>query len=161
MEVSQLERNARSHPLRNSLPLDTLLVLLSEIRHRLAELDPKFPTSNPSLDVISSLRKVLASKEVQTILPPKPDSSPRTRKFLASPSSNSWLASVIYARLYLSQIDYLRDSLPVQLFAVAHAPKHAPRLGQLGAEMERVSRSAVQVGGRVGGVLSGVLGRFA
>lgn len=105
---------------------------------------------------------MLASKEVQTILPPKPDSLPRTRKFLASPSSNSWLASVIYARLYLSQIDYLRDSLPVQLFAVAHAPKHAPpRLGQLGAEMERVSRSAVQVGGRVGGVLSGVLGRFA
>ncbi|TKA53363.1 hypothetical protein B0A53_04381 [Rhodotorula sp. CCFEE 5036] len=146
---------------REGLPLDTLLVLLSEIRHRLAELDPRFPASNPSIDVISSLRKVLASKEVQTILPPKPDSFPRTRKFLASPSSNSWLASVIYARLYLSQIDYLRDSLPVQLFAVAHAPKHAPRLGQLGAEMERVSRSAVQVGGRVGGVLSGVLGRFA
>ncbi|GAA5883269.1 hypothetical protein JCM3774_001791 [Rhodotorula dairenensis] len=146
---------------REGLPLDTVLVLLSEVRHRLVELDASFPAPRPSADVISSLRKVLASPEVQSILPPKPDVPTRTRKFVASPSAISWLASVIYGRLYLSQIDYLRDSLPVQLFAVAHAPKHAPRLGQLGAEMERVSRSATQVGGRVGGVLSGVLGRFA
>lgn len=148
-----------AHP--SSLPLDTLLVLLSELRHRLVDLDSSFPASKPSADVIASLRKALASPEVQSMLPPKPDAPPRPRKFLASPSSNSWLASVVYGRLYLAQIDYLRDSLPVQLFAVAHAPKPAPRLGQLGAEMERVSRSAAQVGGRVGGVLSGVLGRFA
>ncbi|GAA5991447.1 hypothetical protein JCM10908_005707 [Rhodotorula pacifica] len=146
---------------REGLPLDTLLVLLSDLRRRLIELDSSFPASKPSDDVITSLRKNLASAEVRAILPAKPDTLPRTRKFQPSTSSNTWLASTIYGRLYLSQIEYLRDSLPVQLFAVAHAPKHVPRLGQLGAEMERVGRSAAQVGGRVGGVLSGVLGRLS
>lgn len=142
-----------------SLPLDALLILLSEVRQKLIDSSSNFPATRPSTSTIASLRADLVTPAIKAMLPTDP--STKTRRFVASASSSSWLASVVYSRIYLAQIDYLRDSLPVQLFAVAHAPKRTPRLGQIGVEMERVGRSAAQVGGRVGGVLSGVLGGFS
>ncbi|POY73446.1 hypothetical protein BMF94_3383 [Rhodotorula taiwanensis] len=141
---------------REGLPLDALLILLSEVRQKLIDCSSDFPATRPSTSTIASLRADLVMPAIKAMLPTDP--STKTRRFVASASSSSWLASVVYSRIYLAQIDYLRDSLPVQLFAVAHAPKRTPRLGQIGVEMERVGRSAAQVGGRVGGVLSGVLG---
>ncbi|BGP29203.1 hypothetical protein JCM10296v2_000941 [Rhodotorula toruloides] len=165
---------------REGLPLDTLMIVLSELRPKLLELDPSFPTSTPSAAVIASLRTLLVSPSLTTLLPPlSSQPPPRIRSFISSAASMTWLASVIYGRIYLSQLDYLRDTLAVQLFAVAQAPNSAAgglwrRVGAvggvqgvvgglsagLGAELDRVSRSAVEVGGKVGDTVRGVLGRF-
>ncbi|BGO98303.1 High-temperature-induced dauer-formation protein-domain containing protein [Rhodotorula toruloides] len=165
---------------REGLPLDTLMIVLSELRPKLLELDPSFPTSTPSASVIASLRTLLVSPSLITLLPPlSSQPSPRVRSFVSSAASMTWLASVIYGRIYLSQLDYLRDTLAVQLFAIAQAPNSAAgglwrRAGAvggvqgvvgglsagLGAELDRVSRSAVEVGGKVGDTVRGVLGRF-
>lgn len=83
----------------------------------------------------------------------------------------------MYGRIYLALLPFLRDTLPVQLFAVAQAPGSAAagggagawRRGEglvgglsagFGAEMERVGKTAVEVGGKVGETVRGVLGRF-
>ncbi|BGO88692.1 hypothetical protein NBRC10512_005138 [Rhodotorula toruloides] len=165
---------------REGLPLDTLMIVLSKLRPKLLELDPSFPSSTPSASVIASLRALLVSPSLTTLLPPlSSQPPPRIRSFASSAASTTWFASVIYGRIYLSQLDYLRDTLAVQLFAVAQAPDSAAgglwrRAGAvggvqgvvgglsagLGAELDRVSRSAVEVGGKVGDTVRGVLGRF-
>jgi hypothetical protein len=165
---------------RCSLPLDTLMIVLSELRPKLLEIDASFPSSTPSAPTIASLRTLLVSPSLTTLLPPlSSQPPPRIRPFVSSGASMTWLASVIYGRIYLSQLDYLRDTLAIQLFAVAQAPNSAAgglwrRAGAvggvqgvvgglsagLGAELDRVSRSAVEVGGKVGDTVRGVLGRF-
>jgi len=157
-----------------SLPLDTLLVLLSELRPLLAEHDPSFPSTSapPSSATIAHLRTLLVSPSLTALLPPSSArAEPKTRAWVGSPAATTWLASLLYGRLYLALLAYVRDTLPVQLFAVASAPSAASggraRAGLvaglsdgLGAEMERVGRSAAEVSGRVGGAVRGVLGRF-
>ncbi|GAA5892192.1 hypothetical protein JCM8208_001471 [Rhodotorula glutinis] len=159
---------------RDGLPLDTLLVLLSELRPLLAEHDPSFPSTSapPSSATIAHLRTLLVSPLLTALLPPSSTrAEPKMRPWVGSPAATTWLASLLYGRLYLAILAYVRDTLPVQLFAVASAPSAASggraRAGLvaglsdgLGAEMERVGRSAAQVGGRVGGAVRGVLGRF-
>lgn len=123
----------------------------------LVDSNSSFPSTRPSSSTVASVRAHLVTPAIKSIFPAEP-TAVRTRPFVPSDSSSSWLASLVYSRVYLHQVQTLRDSLPVQLFAVANAPRRTPRLGQLGAE---IGNSAAQVGGRVGGVLSGVLGGFA
>ncbi|BGP37050.1 hypothetical protein JCM10449v2_000954 [Rhodotorula kratochvilovae] len=160
----------------SGLPLDTLLILLSTLQPLLASHDPSFPSSSspPSPQTIAHVRTLLRSPSITSLLPPpgaRPP--PKTRPLAPSPAHTAWLASLSYGRVYLALLPYLRDTLPVQLFAVASAPSSLSAGGWraggglvqglsagLGAEMERVGRSAVEVGGRVGGAVRGVLGRF-
>ncbi|BGP45142.1 hypothetical protein JCM10450v2_000959 [Rhodotorula kratochvilovae] len=161
---------------RGGLPLDTLLILLSTLQPLLASHDPSFPSSSspPSPQTIAHVRTLLRSPSITSLLPPPAARPPpKTRPLAPSPAHTAWLASLSYGRVYLALLPYLRDTLPVQLFAVASAPSSSSAGGWraggglvqglsagLGAEMERVGRSAVEVGGRVGGAVRGVLGRF-
>ncbi|GAA6041207.1 hypothetical protein JCM8097_008343 [Rhodosporidiobolus ruineniae] len=153
---------------REGLPLSTLLSLLQSLSSSLPQ--PLHPT--PSSATLSILRTLLLSPSLTALLPSLPP-SPKPRRFQSTPHSTTWLASLVYGRLYLTLLElYLRDLLPVQLFAVAQAPGArlagpgggAGLVGAvsegLGKELERAGKTAVEVGGRVGGIAKGLLGGF-
>ncbi|GAA5949250.1 hypothetical protein JCM21900_000875 [Sporobolomyces salmonicolor] len=148
---------------RQGLPLDPILILLSEL---LPQLPPESTTlSAPSSSAAAAaaatpLLRALAPSLAPLL--PAPLSPPKPRKFLVSPGPlQTWLASTLYGRIYLAQLDWLRDALPVQLFAVAQAPAPAGALARAGAlDLERVvGRTVGEVGGRVGEAVRGVWGR--
>ncbi|GAA5823708.1 hypothetical protein JCM3770_006685 [Rhodotorula araucariae] len=156
---------------RDGLPLDTLLVLLSTLHPLLASHDPSFPASPtpPSRATVAHVQTLLRSPAITALVPPSHAHEPKPRRLPPpSPASTARLAALAYGRVYLAALPFVRDTLAVQLFAVASAAPTAPVGGivdglsrGLGAEMERVGLSAVEVGGRVGGAVRGVLGRFA
>ncbi|GAA6005431.1 hypothetical protein JCM10207_002979 [Rhodosporidiobolus poonsookiae] len=159
----------------SGLPLDTLLILLSHLATSLLS-NSATRLSHSSLhdSDLSLLQADLVSPSVTALIPSPPPVAPRARRFAPSSGSTTWLSSLVYGRIYLAQLQYLRDTLPVQLFAVAQAS--GARVGRagaaaggaaglvgelsagLGAELERAGRSAVEVGGRVGGLARGLLG---
>ncbi|GAA5971297.1 hypothetical protein JCM11641_008300 [Rhodosporidiobolus odoratus] len=149
---------------RDGLPLRTLLTLLSN----LSNAAPPSPSPTDLLPLLTS-PSLTSSLPSPSSLPP-----PKSRPFALTPASTTWLASVVYGRVYLSQLEYLRDLLPVQLFAVAQAPGSrsyglssggssgsgggvvgAVQEG-LGRELESVGRRVGEVGGWVGGAVGGL-----
>ncbi|GAA5879289.1 hypothetical protein JCM16303_003150 [Sporobolomyces ruberrimus] len=127
---------------REGLPLDPILLLLSELSPQIADC----PTRTTALDIILSASPDLAS------LLPTPAPSPRPRRFVLTPPLQTWLASTLYGKIYLSHLDYMRETLPVQLFGVQEAPNMRKRNSGGLAGLE-------EVGGRVGDFARGVLGR--
>ncbi|GAA5900472.1 hypothetical protein JCM6882_001256 [Rhodosporidiobolus microsporus] len=168
---------------KDGLPLSTLLTLLHALSTSLQQPLP----STPSVHTLSTLRTLLLSPSITALLPSPTDvPAPKPRRFTPSAGSNTWLASLAYGRMYLAQLDYLRDVVPVQLFAVAQAPgaRGASRPGfgagagvggngvvggaaalvdgfsrEMGREVERAGKTAVEMGGRVGGLAKGLFGR--
>ncbi|BGP13084.1 hypothetical protein JCM10213_000911 [Rhodosporidiobolus nylandii] len=153
---------------REGLPLQTLLNLLNTLSGAL-------PTTSPTP---SDLQPLLTSPSVLSLLP-SPAPTPKARPFQPSEGSKTWLASLLYGRVYLASLPYLRDILPVQLFAVAAAPSSARRgvvrpraAGALGGvqgvveavedgfvkELESVGRRVGEVGGKVQGIVGGLFG---
>ncbi|GAA5861926.1 hypothetical protein JCM1840_006877 [Sporobolomyces johnsonii] len=155
---------------RQGLPLDPILILLSELLPRFPAESTPSPSPSPSSSAAAtSLLRSLGPSLVPLL--PSPPSPPKPpRKFLVSPGPlQTWLASTLYGRIYLAQLDWLRDVVPVHLFAVAHAPPSAGgarrRLSVVGGaigglDLERVvGRTVGEVGGRVGDAVRGVWGR--
>ncbi|GAA5901792.1 uncharacterized protein JCM6883_000399 [Sporobolomyces salmoneus] len=133
---------------REGLPLDPILILISELLPQISDC----PTRTTALDVILS-----SSPQILPFLPPCP-TPPKPRRFLLSPPLQTWLASTLYGKIYLSHLDFLREVVPVQLFAIQQAPNSSGMMrrrtsGGLGLErtVEGVGEFARGVLGRVGG----------
>ncbi|GAA5936971.1 uncharacterized protein JCM15063_000114 [Sporobolomyces koalae] len=138
---------------REGLPLDPILVLLSELSPQISTC----PTRTTALDVILTLTPGLVP-----LLPPAP--TPKPRRFLLSPPLQTWFASTLYGKVYLNHLEYFREVVPVQLFGVQEAPQsHSRRVmsGGLGTTLglDQVGRTVEEVGDRVGALARGVLGR--
>ncbi|GAA5969685.1 hypothetical protein JCM3765_006112 [Sporobolomyces pararoseus] len=131
---------------REGLPLDPILILLSELLPQISD----SPTRTLALDTILS-----SSSAILPLLPPSP-TPPKPRKFLLSPPLQTWLASTLYGKIYLTHLDFLRDVVEVQLFAIQQAPnlRNGRRSGGLGLE-----RTVEEVGRGVGEFARGVFGR--
>ncbi|KAI5477870.1 hypothetical protein MNV49_005855 [Pseudohyphozyma bogoriensis] len=102
---------------REGLPLDTILILLAELRPQLFDL-----SSTNDADSSPASIEFLSTVSLTSHLPPPPPIRPR--KFFFTPQSTTWLASLLYGSIYLHTLDFLRE-VPVQLFAVAQARRGA------------------------------------
>ncbi|KAK4049719.1 hypothetical protein OIV83_003994 [Microbotryomycetes sp. JL201] len=129
---------------RTGLPLDSIMIMLSELRPLVLDLvnnlsessPPLLSTSSPSP---SSAISLLSSASLSGLLPPAPQ--PVVRKFTFSRQSITWFASIIYGSIYLSMLELCRD-VPVQLFGVATASRASGVLGrQVGNPLEFVSEA--------------------
>lgn len=98
------------------LPLDSILIMLSELR-------PRIPDFSTTADNNPAAIAFLSSASLVGLLPPPPPLHPR--RFIYTPQSLTWLASLVYGSIYLGSLELLRD-VPVQLFAVAQAARRGP-----------------------------------
>lgn len=92
---------------RERLPLDKILILITELR-------PTLPSPLPSL-ATPDLLSELTSASLRTVLPPP--APPKLRPFTPSVQSRTWLAATVYGKIYLSSFELLR-SVRVELFRV-------------------------------------------
>jgi len=135
------------------LPLDPILLMISEFSPQLAT----SPTRTQSLQLLTTLIPSLPS-----LLPPA--QPPKPRRFLLNEPLQTWLASTVYGKIYLTDLEYLRETLPVQLFGVQHGTSShgSGRMGGLGIAglgLDGVGRTVEEVGGRVGEFAKGIFGR--
>ena len=108
---------------REGLPLDGILVLLSELHITAADGDDDDDEEN--VEYVRTL-------DVSKLLPPSASAgTPRRRPFVPTRQSAAWLASVVYGGVYVRQLELLRE-MPVRLFAVEQvaAPGGASLLGR-------------------------------
>ncbi|KAM0787084.1 hypothetical protein ACM66B_006342 [Microbotryomycetes sp. NB124-2] len=105
---------------RTGLPLDSIMIMLSELRPLVLDLAPddSSPVLTTSSPTPASAISLLSSASLAGLLPPAPQPIPR--KFIFSRQSTTWFASIVYGSVYLSTLELCRD-VPVQLFAVATA----------------------------------------
>ncbi|ORY88647.1 high-temperature-induced dauer-formation protein-domain-containing protein [Leucosporidium creatinivorum] len=142
---------------RGGLPLDSIHIMLAELRPLVLDLPSSTTTplssSTSSASAPTSAISLLSSASLSGLLPPAPP--PHPRKFLASPQSVTWLASLIYGNIYLSNLELLRE-VEVRLFGVAQGGGGRRGLGGLmggmqgGNPLEFVSGAARELLGRVG-----------
>lgn len=94
-----------------SLPLDTIQIMLAELRPKVASLSTVSSpaTTHAVLDFLSS------SPLSPDVLPPKPPT--KSRRFVASPSSLGWLGSFIWSLIFLRDAEWF-DGSEVRLFEV-------------------------------------------
>ncbi|KAK4700481.1 hypothetical protein P7C70_g5768, partial [Phenoliferia sp. Uapishka_3] len=118
-------RSALMIRLSHSLPLDTIQIMLAELRTKVLELGPTPETNGPAI-------AFLRSASLVGLLPPPPPLRPRT--FITTPQSLTWLASLVYGSIYLGSLELLRD-VPVSLFAVAQAARRGARLDLVNGAM--------------------------
>lgn len=116
-----------NHTTLNSLPLDPVLVAISELLPKIQETQPL--VGAPSEKVFNILKDV----ELGDVLPPAPPVMPR--RFQWSPASSIWLTSLLWGDIYvagLTSIGAWKDT-QVRLFGI----KQAPVRGR-GAQVNRV-----------------------
>lgn len=116
-----------NHTTLNSLPLDPVLVAISELLPKIQETQPL--VGAPSEKVFNILKGV----ELGDVLPPAPPVMPR--RFQWSPASSIWLTSLLWGDIYvagLTSIGAWKDT-QVRLFGI----KQAPVRGR-GAQVNRV-----------------------
>lgn len=116
-----------NHATLNSLPLDPVLVAISELLPKIQETQPLIGA--PSEKVFNILKDV----ELGDVLPPAPPVMPR--RFQWSPASSIWLTSLLWGDIYvagLTSIGAWKDT-QVRLFGI----KQAPVRGR-GAQVNRV-----------------------
>ncbi|SCZ96541.1 BZ3500_MvSof-1268-A1-R1_Chr8-2g10280 [Microbotryum saponariae] len=102
---------------REGLPLDSILIAISELRPLILDLPARPPPSSTQpVSSSSTAIGLLSSASLAGLLPPAP--SPKSRAFIFNPQSTTWLASICYGNQYLAAYELLRD-VPVALFAVA------------------------------------------
>lgn len=150
------------------LPLDSILILISELKPKILDL-PTVASSSSSTPLSAaspsppSAISLLKSASLAGLLPPPPP--PHPRRFVFSPQSETWLATIVYGSVYLSSLELVRQ-VQVQLFGVAKASNGGGGggvvggagseilrrgAGALGAPLEFVSGAASALFGRGGG----------
>lgn len=130
--------------------------MLSELRPLVLDLPSSTTTplsSSANSSAPTSAISLLSSASLSGLLPLAPP--PHPRKFLSSPQSVTWLASLVYGNIYLSNLELLRE-VEVRLFGVAQGGGARRGLGGLmggmqgGNPLEFVSGAARGLLGRVG-----------
>ncbi|KAM0746881.1 hypothetical protein T439DRAFT_306349 [Meredithblackwellia eburnea MCA 4105] len=122
---------------REGLPLDSILIMLAELRPKVFEL-----SSSP--DNNAQAITFLKSASLSGLLPSPPPLKPR--RFIYTPQSITWLASLVYGSIYLGSLELLRE-VPVQLFAVAQA---ARRGGAFDLVTQNVAQNVASLMSKVG-----------
>ena len=152
VEITELAADLIRTP---RLPLDSILIMLTELRPLVLDLpaanSAPLSTSTTSTSAAPpSALSLLSSASLSGLLPPAP--TPHPRKFLTSPQSMTWLASLIYGNIYLSSLELLRD-VDVKLFGIAQGGGRKGLTGLIqggGNPLEFVSGAASALFGRVG-----------
>ncbi|SCV67363.1 BQ2448_6009 [Microbotryum intermedium] len=110
-------REGLTWDLSSRLPLDSILIAISELRPLILDL-PARPPPNSTQPIASSSTAIglLSSSSLAGLLPTPPE--PKPRAFMFNPQSTTWLASIVYGNQYLAAYELLRE-VPVALFAVA------------------------------------------
>ncbi|KAK4056096.1 hypothetical protein OIO90_002827 [Microbotryomycetes sp. JL221] len=106
---------------RSGLPLDSIMIMLSELGPLVVDLVNEQDTlsskkSTTTSTTPKSIISLLSSASLNGLLPPEPNLI--KREFNQTPQSITWLASLIYGNVYLSLFELMRE-LPVQLFGIA------------------------------------------
>lgn len=104
---------------RSGLPLDSIMILLAELRPRIFDIGSDSPHESPGRAI-----DFLKSASLAGLLPETDSTAFRKRKFLDTPQSIAWLASLVYGSVYVSSLELVRE-VPVQLFTVATLPRKA------------------------------------
>ena len=126
-------RPITSTSLTSSLPLDPVLVAISELLPKIQ--DTQRPSSGPSSKIFNLLKDNTTFESLLESLPPSPGL--QTRRFQWSTQSSIWLTSLLWGDIYvagLTSVGVWRDTT-VRLFGV----KQAIDKGR-GAQVGRVLR---------------------
>ncbi|KAG8875367.1 hypothetical protein FRB97_005179 [Tulasnella sp. 331] len=102
-----------------SLPLDTVLVVISELLPKVRELQASSSQSKTTSAILDYLKMV----EIKTVLPSAPPLIPR--RFQWSDASLVWLSSLIWGEIFVKGTSPLGiwNSTNVKLFGVRHTPQ--------------------------------------
>lgn len=95
---------------REHLPLDIILVAISEFRPRILALSTARTASAPDAAIV-----FLRTATLLGLLPPAPPLKPR--RFKNTLQFNTWLGSTINGQVYLASLELLRE-VEVKLFSV-------------------------------------------
>lgn len=108
------------------LPLDSILILISEIRPEILSLTSSLSTSTSSTTAPPpSIKSYLESVSINSALPQAP--TVHSRKFITSPNSFAWIASLIYGSIYVTSLQLLNE-VDVQLFGIERAERRGLNL---------------------------------
>lgn len=113
--------------------------MLSELRPTVLDL-AMHSTNNASAITYLQTASLLG------LLPPAPPIRPR--RFIFTPQSLTWLASLVYGSVYLSNLELLRN-VQVELFAVAQARRASSAVEIFGGAAREILNKARSASGPV------------
>lgn len=132
---------------RDRLPLDSIQIILSELESYLSFnsdlpislLAPSIPSPSPNM--LIQLSSKSTHLHLQQFVASSASNRSKSRKFKYNDQSSTWLASLVYGRVYLNLLDLMRG-FKVELFGVEERKK------ELGVG-ELVTEAAKMVLGKV------------